>query len=70
MKWDVIKAKEWMLRIGMAHCQDGLFAEGGELIYESKWGKGCNSKNNFKESLSRICWWDEELMDAAIKKLI
>jgi hypothetical protein len=67
--WDVYKAKRWMLQVGMDHIKDGLYAEGGELVYESKWGDGCDTEKLFRESLRQICWWDKDMIDDSIKEI-
>lgn len=68
MIWSIDKASMWMFNTGMEHIEDGLFSEGGELIYESKFGDGCFTKINFINSMKRICWWDEDSIIDVIKE--
>lgn len=42
MNWNKYKTSKWLLNLGMNHIRDGLFAEGGELVYESKFGDAPN----------------------------
>lgn len=69
MNWDIDKAKAWMIKTGMDHIHDGLYAEGGELVYEAHWGDGCDSKENFFRVMSTVCCWDDDLIKEAIKTL-
>jgi hypothetical protein len=68
MKWDIYKAKAWMLRTGMEHIEGGLFAEGGEMVYEAKWGDGCDTLQSFYDVLKDVCCWDDDLIEDAIKE--
>lgn len=70
MKWDIYKAKSWMLRVGMDHIKDGLFAEGGEMLYEAKWGDGCDTEYRFRRSLQSITHWEDEDIDDAVQEII
>lgn len=70
MKWDIYKAKAWMLRTGMEHIEGGLYAEGGELIFESKWGEGCDSKELFMDTLSNVCCWTDDEIEDVIKEVM
>jgi hypothetical protein len=67
--WDLHKAKRWLLQVGMDHIKDGLPHEGGELIYEAKWGDGCNTEDNFRCIMKKVCCWDEDIIDDAIKEI-
>ena len=67
MDWNINKAKAWMLQTGMDHIHDGLYAEGGELVYEANWGDGCDSKDNFYRTMMEVCCWDNKLIDDAVK---
>lgn len=69
LKWDIYKAKAWMLKTGMDHIEGQLYFEGGCLIYEAKWGDGCDTEDLFREALSDICWWDEDTIDEAIAEI-
>ena len=60
MSWDTYKAKKAMLELGMDHIKDGLYAEGGELIGEVKWGDACDSEEKFIETIQDILCWDLE----------
>jgi hypothetical protein len=68
IKWDIYKAKSWMLRTGMDHIRDGLFAEGGELVFEAKWGEGCDNERKFRFTLKNICEWEDEDIEEAIRE--
>jgi hypothetical protein len=68
MKYNIIKAKLWMENMAMDHIKDGLFAEGGELLYEAKFGTGCNTEKLFRKSIRLICCWDELDIDNAVKE--
>jgi hypothetical protein len=70
MSWDIYKAKSWMLRVGMDYIEAELFAEGGELVYEAKWGFGCNSELDFRETIKDICCWDEDEIDGAVQEIL
>lgn len=70
MKWDIYKAKSWMLKAGMQHIEDGLFSEGGEMVYEAKWGDGCDTIKDFKATIKRVCCWDDEIIEEAIKEML
>ena len=70
MNWDIYKAKNWMLAQGMNHIRAGLFTEGGEMIFESKWGDGCNTMDSFKITVKRICWWDDNAIAEAVKEVM
>jgi hypothetical protein len=61
------KVKDWLMQTGMDHIKDGLYAEGGELVYESKWGEASANRQKFSEALKRICFWEEEDIEKAIK---
>lgn len=67
MKWDIYKSKAWMLKVGMEHIRDGLFAEGGEMVYEAKWGDACDSEKAFKKCIKTVCNWDDDLITDAIR---
>jgi hypothetical protein len=67
--WDIYKAKAWMLRTGMDHIRDGLSLEGGDLIYESKWGDGCHSRKQFIQTVKSICCWDDDMIEDTIKEI-
>jgi hypothetical protein len=69
MKWDIYKAKQWMINAGMDHIRDGLSSEGGDLIYESKWGDACDSEQKFFSALKRILWWDTDEISEEIRKI-
>lgn len=69
MKWDIYKAKAWMLRTGMDHIEGQLYFEGGALVYEAKWGDACDSKENFVAAMERICCWDDDAIDEAIAEI-
>jgi len=69
MSWDIYKAKLWFVKTGMDHIKDGLYIEGGELIFESKWDAGANSIDDFKEAIKRICWWDEDMIEDTIHEI-
>lgn len=69
MKWDIYKAKAWALKNGMDHIKGGLFAEGGELVYEAKWGEACDTESNFRELLAEVLCWDTELIDEAVEEV-
>ncbi len=69
MNWDKYKTSKWLLNIGMNHIRDGLFAEGGELVYESKFGDAPNSKEEFISAIKRICNWDDEDISDAINHI-
>ncbi len=69
MIWDIDKAKAYMFQMGMEHIESGLNEEGGELIYEAKWGDGCSSENKFATTIKRICWWENESIEKAIKEV-
>lgn len=68
IKWDIYKAKAWMLRTGMDHIRDGLFAEGGELVFEAKWGEGCETERKFRFAIKNACQWEDEDIEEAIKE--
>lgn len=70
MKWDIYKAKSWMLRCGMDHIENGLYAEGGELVFESKWGDGCNTQDFFIDTLKTVCLWSDDEIEDAIKEAL
>ena len=70
IKWDIYKAKAWMLRVGMDHIKDGLFAEGGEIMYETKWGTGCDNETLFRQTLARICGWNNDDIEDAVKEVL
>jgi hypothetical protein len=70
MKWDIYKAKAWMLRSGMDHIRDGLYAEGGEMVYEAKWGDACETESNFRELLTEVLCWDTDLIDDVVKEIL
>lgn len=70
MKWDIYKAKAWMLRSGMDHIKDGLYAEGGELVYEAKWGDGGDSEENFRETIKDVLCWEDEEIDDVVKEIM
>lgn len=69
MKWDIYKAKSWMLKCGMEHIEEGFFTEGGELVFEAKWGTGCETETYFRDTLERIVSWAEEDIDDAVKEV-
>jgi hypothetical protein len=69
MKWDIYKAKAWMLQVGMDLIEGGLYAEGGAMIYESKWGNGGDSKKKFRRTIKDICWWDVEDINDAVQEI-
>lgn len=69
MKWDVYKAKAWMLKNGMDHIRDGLYAEGGEMVYEAKWGDGCDTPENFYDVIKDVCCWDDDMIEEVIKEI-
>lgn len=69
MNWDIYKAKQWMLQAGMDHIKDGLYAEGGELLYEAKYGDGADTEDNFVDTMQRVCCWDDDFIDAAIDEI-
>ena len=57
-----------MVTTGLGLIEDGVFfAEGGELIYEAKWGDGCINKKMFAATLYRVCGWDDDLVNESIK---
>ena len=57
MKWNVNRAKAWMLQQGFNHIEGGLPVEGAELIYQSKWGEGCLSQEQFVKTIKdNLCW--------------
>jgi hypothetical protein len=68
MDWNINKAKDCLLTLGMDHIKDGLFLEGGELVYESRWGTGFETEAEFRNTIKDICWWDEEDIDAFVKE--
>jgi hypothetical protein len=68
--WDIYKAKCWLVQTGLDHIKDGLFAEGGELLYEAKWGVAYLSEKNFHKALVRICCWSHEDIDFFIKEIM
>jgi len=70
MKWDKYKAANWLLKVGMDHIKDGLFSEGGELIYESKFGDAPSSIEDFKYAIKRICCWDDDFIDKSIMEIL
>lgn len=70
MKWDIYKAKAWLLKAGMDHLHGGLFAEGGEMIYEAKWGDACDTEEKFKQLLIDVCCWTDEDIEIAIEELL
>jgi hypothetical protein len=69
MNWDIYKAKDWLMKTGMDHIKGGLYAEGGELIYESKWGEASSNRQKFIDTLKRICFWEDEDIEEAIKDI-
>lgn len=73
MNWkiyNIFKAKDWMLKTGMDHIEANLFAEGGELIFEAKFGDGCDTIEDFKLTLKRICYWDDDTIEEAIEEIV
>lgn len=68
MNWNINKAKACMFKLGMDHIKDGLFVEGGELVFESRWGDGCDTDSLFKETIKNICCWDVEDIDSFMKE--
>ena len=70
MKWDIYKAKDWMLKCGMDHIRDGLFGEGGAMVYAAKWGDGCDTEEQFREVLNEVCWWDKDDIDDAVREVV
>lgn len=69
MKWDIYKAKAWTLRNGMDHIRDGLYAEGGELVYEAKWGNACESEADFREMIAEVLCWENDMIDEVVKEI-
>jgi hypothetical protein len=69
MTWDKYKVQRWLLRVGMNHLQSDLFAEGGELIYESKFGEAAESKDKFIAAIKRICCWDDEMIEESLEEI-
>jgi hypothetical protein len=70
MKWDIYKAKAWAMRNGMDHIKGGLYAEGGELIYEAKWGEGCDTEASFREAIKDILCYEDEDIDDIVKEIM
>lgn len=70
MKWDIYKAKAWTLRTGMDHIRDGLYAEGGELVYEAKWGSACETEDDFKEMIAEVLCWDIDDIQNVVKEIL
>lgn len=70
MDWDVYKAKKALLEMGMDHIKDGLYSEGGEMIFEVKWGDACNSEEEFFEAIKSICCWDDEDITEYIERVV
>lgn len=66
MKWSIDKAKAWMYETGMNHIRDGLFTEGGELIYEAKFSDGCHTEDAFRDAIALICGWEPDDIDEAV----
>lgn len=67
MNWNVDKAKEWLFNTGLDHIRDSLFAEGGELVYESKWGDAFESEKKFRSLISKVLWWEKDDINQAVK---
>jgi hypothetical protein len=70
MIWDKYKAQRWLLKVGMDHLHAGMFAEGGELIYESKTGDAFESREQFIDSIKRICCWDDDMIQESIQEFL
>jgi hypothetical protein len=70
MKWDIYKAKAYMMRVAMDLIEDGMFAsEGGRLIHEAKFNGGCDSQHRFIEVIQQILEWDLETISEALEEL-
>lgn len=70
MKWNKAKVSTWLFNTGMKHIEDGLFAEGGELIYESKFGSASESAAEFIDKIRDICEWDYEDIHETMQKIL
>jgi hypothetical protein len=68
--WGAEEAKEWMNKTGMEHIKDGLLIEGASLIYSANWGTGCESEDQFRQSIKTICWWDDEYIDKVLSQFL
>jgi hypothetical protein len=70
MKWDIYKAKTWMLKTGFEHLEEGFYAEGGEMIFEAKWGDGCDTQKKFEETIRDVLCWEDEDIAEAVKEVM
>ena len=70
MNWDIYKAKAWTLKAGMDHIRDGLYSEGGELVYEAKWGEDCESEFAFRQMIRSVLCWNELLITDIVEKIM
>jgi hypothetical protein len=52
----------------MDHIRDGLYAEGGEFVYEAKWGDACENEKRFRKCIKTVCCWEDDLIDDAVKE--
>ncbi len=64
--WNAHNAKKWLLRTGMDHIKDGLYAEGGMLVEDALWGSDHVTRKGFRKLMKDVCWWDNDMIDDAI----
>jgi len=67
--WNEKAAKKWLYLAAMDIISDGLYAEGGELIYYYKFNKKTISREYFIFIIKDVLSWDHDMIEDAIEEV-
>lgn len=69
MKTSDILFRKWFLKTGIELCSDGLFIEGGRLIWYCESYKNQIDLKTFKKILKTTLHWEMELIENSILEI-